>query len=280
MPTTFASSRPQLRDDLGRELLAIAARLQVDDDLAEVRAAERRRGAAADGRDQPFDVRVPARMMFGDLVLVLDQLVVRRALRRFGRHRDLIGVLLGDEALRHEDEQHAGQHQHHDERRHRRRPVPQDDLQRAVVAAQQAVEALLGDLGRTPTSLPCLVRLLQEQAAQHRRQRHRDDAGDQDRDADRDRELAEQPAEHAAHEQHRDEHRGQRQRHRDDGEADLARADQRRGQRILAHLDVPVDVLQHHDRVVDDEADREDERHHRQVVEAVAEHVHHARTCR
>ena len=46
-------------------------------------------------------------------------------------------------------------------------------------------------------------------------------------------------------------------------------------ERILAHLDVPVDVLEHHDRVVDDEADRENQRHHRQVVEAVAEHVHH-----
>ena len=40
-------------------------------------------------------------------------------------------------------------------------------------------------------------------------------------------------------------------------------------------LHVPDDVLEHHDRVVDDEADREDERHHRQVVEAEAEHCHH-----
>ena len=46
-------------------------------------------------------------------------------------------------------------------------------------------------------------------------------------------------------------------------------------QRIFAHLDVPVDVLEHDDRVVHDEADREDERHHRQVVEAVAQQVHH-----
>ena len=45
--------------------------------------------------------------------------------------------------------------------------------------------------------------------------------------------------------------------------------------RLLAHLHVADDVLQHHDRVVHDKADREDQRHHRQVVEAVVEQVHH-----
>ena len=39
-------------------------------------------------------------------------------------------------------------------------------------------------------------------------------------------------------------------------------------------LDVARDVLDHHDRVVDDEADGDRQRHQRQVVEAVAEHVH------
>ena len=53
------------------------------------------------------------------------------------------------------------------------------------------------------------------------------------------------------------------------------RAVERRLQPRLAHLHVPDDVLQHDDRVVDDEADRERERHQRQVVEAVAERVHH-----
>ena len=43
---------------------------------------------------------------------------------------------------------------------------------------------------------------------------------------------------------------------------------------ILAVLDVAHDVLEHHDRVVDDEADAEDERHHRQVVEAEAQQLH------
>ena len=43
----------------------------------------------------------------------------------------------------------------------------------------------------------------------------------------------------------------------------------------LAVLHVAHDVLEHHDRVVHDEADGEDERHHRQVVEAEVQHLHH-----
>ena len=41
-------------------------------------------------------------------------------------------------------------------------------------------------------------------------------------------------------------------------------------------LDVAHDVLDHDDRVVDDEADGDGEAHQRQIVEAVAQHVHHA----
>ena len=43
------------------------------------------------------------------------------------------------------------------------------------------------------------------------------------------------------------------------------RALQRRLQRLLAHLHVPDDVLQHHDGVVHHESDREDQRHHRRL---------------
>ncbi len=48
-------------------------------------------------------------------------------------------------------------------------------------------------------------------------------------------------------------------------------------QRRQPVLDVPVDVLQHHDGVVDHEADRDGQRHQRQIVEAVVQHVHHGR---
>jgi hypothetical protein len=60
----------------------------------------------------------------------------------------------------------------------------------------------------------------------------------------------------------------------DDGERHLPGAVQRRLHRLLAHLHVPDDVLQHHDGIVDDEADAERQRHQREVVEAVVEQVH------
>ena len=43
----------------------------------------------------------------------------------------------------------------------------------------------------------------------------------------------------------------------------------------VAVLDVAVDVLEHDDGVVDHEADRDGQRHQREIVEAEAEQVHH-----
>src|ERR1043165_8778828 len=48
----------------------------------------------------------------------------------------------------------------------------------------------------------------------------------------------------------RDEPRGQRRGHRQNREADLLRAFQRRFERLLAGLHVADDVLEHHDRVI------------------------------
>jgi hypothetical protein len=53
-----------------------------------------------------------------------------------------------------------------------------------------------------------------------------------------------------------------------------ARALERGLHRRLAFLDVARDVLDHDDGVVHDEAGRDRQRHHRQVVEAVAERIH------
>jgi len=43
------------------------------------------------------------------------------------------------------------------------------------------------------------------------------------------------------------------------------------GERRFAGLEVAHDVFEHHDRIVDDEADGGDERHHGEIVEAVVE---------
>ena len=58
-------------------------------------------------------------------------------------------------------------------------------------------------------------------------------------------------------------------------EADFPGADERRLERRLAQLDVARDVLEHDDRVVDDQAGGDDQRHQRQVVEREAPQVHH-----
>ena len=140
-PAIVGQLRPQLRDDvvgqLGRDRRAASGGRRSG------RGSVRRACWPRCRRSSRRALRRsgPARMMSATCALILDQLVVRRALRRFGGDRDLIGVLIGNEALRHERRTaRAVSDQHHRERRHRRRPVAQDDLQRAVVAAQHAVE--------------------------------------------------------------------------------------------------------------------------------------------
>jgi hypothetical protein len=97
----------------------------------------------------------------------------------------------------------------------------------------------------------------QQLGAHHRRQRQRDEARDDDGAGERQREFEEQPPRLAGREGDRRVDGGERQRHGDDGEADLARALDRGGDRPHALFDVAVDVFEHHDGVVDDETDRQ-----------------------
>ena len=122
-----------------------------------------------------------------------------------------------------------------------------------------ALEGVLASAGR-----------FQEAAAQHGREAERDEAGDQNGHADGYRELVEQAAHDAAHEQHGDEHGRQRERHGENGEADLAGALDCRLHARLAHLDVAHDVFQNHDGVVHHEAHGERQRHQGEVVQRVA----------
>ena len=148
-------------------------------------------------------------------------------------------------------------------------------------AAQHPDDAIViaGGHAREPVVEPCeeavrrLVRL-QDDRAQRRRQRQRDEARDDDRDGDRHGELPVQLAGQSAEERDRHEYRGQRQHDRDDRSRHFAhRLDRRvaRRQLVLAH--VPLDVLEHDDRVVDDDADRQHHREQRQRVDRIAERV-------
>src|SRR6266498_3208863 len=110
--------------------------------------------------------------------------------------------------------------------------------------------------------------------AKHRGEAQRNKARHKDRYTDGHRELAQDPPQHAAHEQYGNERRHQRNRHRDNREADLLRALDRGIIGIFTFFHVAHDVLQHDDGIVDDEADGESQRHKRQVVEAIIEQVH------
>ena len=116
---------------------------------------------------------------------------------------------------------------------------------------------------------------LQEPRRHGRRDRQRDDAGDDHRAGEREGELAEERAGQPAGEAERREHGGERQRHGDHRAGDLLHADDRGVERRQALLDVAVDVLDHDDGVVDDEADGQHHGEEREEVERVAEREQH-----
>ncbi len=120
--------------------------------------------------------------------------------------------------------------------------------------------------------------MLQQLGAHHRRQGERNHGRNQNGHRKRDRELAEETAHNIAHEQQRDEHRDQRYGQRNDGETNLPGALERGLQRGFAGFQIAVDILDHHDRIIDHETGRNRERHQREVVEAVSEQVHHAKS--
>ena len=260
--------RPELLRDLLRRHRALGARQELHLDLR--RFEPRRRRCRRRSDHEAVDVRVLLDDL-GRAQRARAHVVERRALRRAQVDEQRVVVLIGDEPLR-DDAVHvdrAGEHR--DEHDDHHEAVAQHDAEAPLVAVEQPRRTR----GRAAREAVLRVHDAQEAAAEHRRQRDRDDAGNQNRRRDRDRELAEQPAEDAAHEQNRDEDRGERRRHRQNREADFLRALQRRLERIFARLHVAHDVLEHHDRVVDDEADREDQRHHREVVQAEVQHLHH-----
>src|SRR5207249_10985276 len=95
------------------------------------------------------------------------------------------------------------------------------------------------------------------------------------RDRDRHAELEEELADDALHEGHGQEDGHDRGGGGGGGEGDLARADGGGLDLPLAVLAVPVEVLQNHDRVVDDDAHHEREAEHGERVQREVEEVHH-----
>ena len=114
----------------------------------------------------------------------------------------------------------------------------------------------------------------QQLCAHHRRQRQRDDARHDDRAGQRERELSKQRASQPALDADGRIHGGERDGHGDNRTDELASGFNRRPIGALAFVQVPFDVLDHHDRVIDDQADREHDRKQRKQVDRESGHHH------
>ena len=193
-----------------------------------------------------------------------------RILRRLGQREEHALVLFGGELGRdvriHEGD--ADEHGNAKQRGHR--SVIERAPELAAVPIGNSVENAVDHPDEAAAQhLPA-----QQQRAHHRRQRDRDDAGNDHRTRQGESELAEQRPGDPAEKADRGVDGGERQGHRDHRTRDLAGADQRRLGRGPTLLDVPVNVLDDDDRVVDDEPDRQDHGEQGQEVEAEAQGCH------
>ena len=205
------------------------------------------------------------------LFAVSDHAVEGVILRGFEGSVEVGHVCRGHEALGHDDEKEDGERSHRDADEEGRAPMAKDDIERTAIGfLQRGVEAF-----RTlPEPIPRCLPRAEEAAAQHWSERERGEAGDQYRNRDRHRKLAQQAPQHSVEKDDGQKDGDQGNGHGNDGEANLAGAIDCRLHARLAHLAMAHDVLDHHDRVVDDEADRESNGHHGKHVHGIAEHPH------
>ena len=107
----------------------------------------------------------------------------------------------------------------------------------------------------------------QQARTQHRRERERNDSRDDHSAGNRHTELAKQPARQTTHEQQGEEHDCKRDRGRDHRHENFPRARDAGLDRSHAIFDLGVDVLEHDDRIVHDETDREDDPQERERID-------------
>ncbi len=191
-------------------------------------------------------------------------------LRRLGLREQHALVLLWGELREtmHIEIEHAREDAGGEDQRHQ--PVIERGVEPPAVGRRHPGENAVDQLGKAPL----VHRARQQHRAHHRRERERDHAGDDHRAREGEGELAEEHARKPGLEPDRRIDGGQRDGHGDDRPHDLARADQRRLHRRLAALDVAINVLHHHDGVVDHEPDRQHEGEQRQQVQAEAHGQH------
>ncbi len=239
--------------------LGVMAVLEVDQHRARIECGVVRAVDAHKG-GQRLDVLV-VQDRVRRLPLQLRHAIVGDAGGRDDARLQLAGVLRGEQALGDDEIEQRRQNQRRDRHHQRGETPPEHEIEPACIMMLDPAERIGGTLRDAARAFGAMF--LEPARRQHRGERQRNHRRDQDRHRQRHRELAEQAADDIAHEQERDQHRDQRDGERDDREADLACALQRRVERLHAVLDMALDILDHHDRVVDDEASRDGERHQR-----------------
>ena len=239
--------------DYDRRVVASLLRLQRNEQPAVIRG--RIGSAGADGGVDVFDRRIGFQHLDQRLLPLLHRLEGGVG-GRLGDADQEAGVLLREEALRHDHVEVDGAAERRQRHEQHQRLPRQHPVERPFVGAQPRTRTSRSKT--RSTTFGFLVASCARSTRAHSIGVSVSDtkSGHDDGDRDRHREFAEHAADDAAHQQHRNEHGDQRERDRDDGEADLARALQRSLERPHAVLDVADDVFQHDDGVVDHEADR------------------------
>ena len=149
--------------------------------------------------------------------------------------------------------------------------MAQKPSEHPAVRVAQSIERLL-DFAKDDPLGPRLVP--QQERAQRGRQGQRAECRDRDRGGDRQRELAVDRAGRARKKRNRHEHGDQHDRDRDHRARYLAHALARcleRGELLLLHQ--PLDVLDHHDRVVDDQTGGQSQAEQSQGVDRKPEQI-------
>ncbi len=251
--------------------LALLPRLEGDERGGEVRARARAGEREAADHEHPADLG----LLPGDRLDLLDHLlglVERHALGALDRDDHVALVLVGDEAGRDHAEHQVGRAEEGEEHAEDDERALQEPVQQRRVAAPRPVEQLV-DL---PEEHPLLALVRREQQRRERRgEGERAEGRERDRGGDGERELPVDRAGGAGEERDRDEHRDEHDRDRDHRARDLLHALPRRlERRELPLVHQPLDVLDHHDRVVDDEAGGEREAEQRERVDREAEQLH------
>ena len=152
--------------------------------------------------------------------------VERDALRSLGERKYLGPIFRGQKSFGDNRELPHGDDQNDSGHNHNEHAMAQRPSQRNVVNLQHPVQESFQRHIDAP--MFHFTRWTEEPAAQHGRERERNNSGNKNRSDDYDGELMQQASHDPAHEKYRQEHGGQRNRHGQNRESDFARAAQRR----------------------------------------------------